>query len=618
MFSELNRTDILEAIKSKVQNPIRQGADYSVLYYGEKYSPRELITRAYQLSRRTNPSPGFNTNQAQKRLLELGFPIVENTKSQTADFFSEKDLVTFDMLVQRKSYNKTSPIDNNIGTYLNTISWGKSQFWAEKLKGESFDLDGKRTWNKTHRVHGQIYQKYSWFRLIPKSSKNRGVYFTVGIDWHSTLRLIYKLDIQRNDSYFDDARQEYFDRRLSELNINRHYITKDEIHNYSWDRLIKESQKFMLDNLDNYNQIVEGLRNIKPIKAARICWNTNGWTSPSGPFGKSPFGSFESVAGFANDEWLFDLNSNDGGFTYARLEPIQKSRKKLAGKKIDLLLFTFERDSENMIWIGKISNVIIVNETESQLIHFSPVGISWYEFRISQLKAIQGVNPTYYEKFAPKDMYNLKFRPDDVHIFDFSSAVDDEAIKVKRYILHNISLQQAMNIIPEIDDFEPKQDVDENAEHPNSTSLPSTPKKIKKTFNSFTREYENVHKEIQRGIVQYLRGKYPKASVSFENNKEINNGFIDIVVLNEGLRTYIEIKSYPSLRACIRAALGQLIEYSFFVDTNKADRLVISSQHPCTTEIDKFLSHLRTTINLNIYYAQFDSERKQLVGLDFL
>lgn len=77
MFSELSRKDILNAINSGIQKPIREGMDYSVLYNCYKYSSRELITWAFQHNGLNNPSPGFNTNQVQKGLLELGFPIVE-------------------------------------------------------------------------------------------------------------------------------------------------------------------------------------------------------------------------------------------------------------------------------------------------------------------------------------------------------------------------------------------------------------------------------------------------------------------------------------------------------------------------------------------------------------
>lgn len=63
-------------------------------------------------------------------------------------FFNRKDLISYDKLVKRESYNNSSAVEINIGHYLNTISWGKSKHWAENLKGEDFEVHSKRSWNK--------------------------------------------------------------------------------------------------------------------------------------------------------------------------------------------------------------------------------------------------------------------------------------------------------------------------------------------------------------------------------------------------------------------------------------------------------------------------------------
>lgn len=604
MFSEMTEEDVILSIHSHKEKPFtRNGIDYSIWYEGKKYPAKEIVDRHYKLKGIENPNPGFNTNNAQDRLLDLGFPVVQNNLSNSKDFFSQKDLISFLKLVGRKKYDSLNKTDRNIARYLSEISWGKTSHWANQLKDENWEVSGKKSWNAQDKKLKQVYKGYTWFKLIPRDSKNRLVYFTVGISWYTEKKLVYKLDIQRRDDYFDLERTSFFDKKVLESNLHK-TVNFEDLPNYDWHRLLRESKSFLENNLESYHKIVYELENLNPLKAARICWNTFGWMQPSGRAGKSLSNSSESEAGFTNDEWIFDLNSTYKGFCYARIEPINKSRNKLKGQKIDLLLFTYNQETSNLIWVGKILNVYIVDENESNIVYDSVEGQSWQGNRVEQLKKLENVDSNFYKNIPKDNFYNMKFLPQDVEIFEENLVVADGLFKLKRYILNDFDREREIQILSlPNDNFEPS-----NKQTP--------PEKIKRNYSAGTIEYDNIHKEIQIELVEYLRSAYPSAKISFENNREINNRMIDVVMCLNDRKIYYEIKSYPSLRTCVRIAIGQLIEYCFFSDKNRADKLVIVSQNKTTNDIDKFLNHLRETLNLKISYSQFNLKTKKLINDD--
>lgn len=611
MFSELTEQDIIESIQSDKVNPFtRKGIDYSIWYKGKKYPSKEIIDRHYLLKKIKHPNLGFNTNNAQDRLLDLGFPVVQNDLSNSSDFFSQKDLISFFKLVGREKYDSLSETDRNIANYLNEIPWSKTSYWANQLKNENWEVSGKKQWNSQHITLKQVYKGYTWYKLIPKGSKNKLVYFTVGIDWYEHKQLVYKMEIQRNDAFFNQERKNYFDKRLKELNVQKNVIGLNELQNYNWESLIDETRLFLENNLESYNKIVSELDNINPIKAARICWNTLGWIQPSGREGKSLSNSSESESGFTNDEWIFDLDSTYNGYCYARIEPINKSRKRLKGQNIDLMLFSYMHGATNMIWVGKISNVSIVDERESSIIYDSEEGSLWYKKRFEQLSKLENVNSIDFKNIPKNNFYNMKFLPQDVEIFDENLFVEDGLFKLKRYILNDFDREKELQVLKRLgNNFEPNDKLGKTKEQ-----TPSG--KIKRTYTAGTVEYDNIHKDIQIGLVKCLKRNYPTASISYEDNREINNRMIDVVMFLDNRKIYYEIKSYPSIRTSVRIAVGQLIEYCFFSDKNRADKLIIVSQNKTTNEVDKFLNHLRATLNLKISYSQFNLKTNELINHD--
>lgn len=124
------------------------------------------------------------------------------------------------------------------------------------------------------------------------------------------------------------------------------------------------------------------------------------------------------------------------------------------------------------------------------------------------------------------------------------------------------------------------------------------------------------HNDIQIALYGYLANKYQQESVS----TECNNGAgvrLDVVLkIGESYRIY-EIKTAQSARACIREALAQLLEYSFWPGSQEAETLIIVGEPPLDKAAGDYLHTLRERFLLPIHYQQFDLSSKKLFEQDY-
>lgn len=116
-----------------------------------------------------------------------------------------------------------------------------------------------------------------------------------------------------------------------------------------------------------------------------------------------------------------------------------------------------------------------------------------------------------------------------------------------------------------------------------------------------------LHNEIQNSLFAKLMQQYGKDSVATEHDTGQGTS-IDVVVKTDTFCWFYEIKTADSVKACIRQALPQLLEYAYWHGADdRADRLIIVSPHPLTKEAETYLSFLRRKFHLEIYYEQWRS-----------
>lgn len=114
-----------------------------------------------------------------------------------------------------------------------------------------------------------------------------------------------------------------------------------------------------------------------------------------------------------------------------------------------------------------------------------------------------------------------------------------------------------------------------------------------------------LHNDIQNRLYAYLKKQLGSRNVGTELDAGSGTA-VDVVTRHRGKTTFYEIKTAPSVRACIRQALPQLLEYAFWPEEERADELVIVSHLAPTAAAGRYVKHLRQKFNLPLSYRQFD------------
>ncbi|MFL6390411.1 MAG: hypothetical protein ACJ71U_23245 [Terriglobales bacterium] len=140
--------------------------------------------------------------------------------------------------------------------------------------------------------------------------------------------------------------------------------------------------------------------------------------------------------------------------------------------------------------------------------------------------------------------------------------------------------------------------------------------KARVTATAFERSAQTVdkllrHNQIQPALFDYLKSMYGDC-VSGEQ-PTADGTYIDVAVCQSGEYTYYEIKTGLSAQSCIREALGQLLEYSFWPGAQSAIRLVIIGEPPLDKRAKAYLESLRRQFSLPVEYRQFDMNSSLLV-----
>ena len=122
------------------------------------------------------------------------------------------------------------------------------------------------------------------------------------------------------------------------------------------------------------------------------------------------------------------------------------------------------------------------------------------------------------------------------------------------------------------------------------------------------------HNELQDALYSHLRDMHGDGNVAGELDCGIRK-FVDIAVRNRGNYVYYEIKTGLSAQSCIREALGQLMEYSFWPGAQEASELVVVGEPPLDDAALDYLERLRKRFSLPLDYRQFDLSEMRLVPL---
>jgi len=320
-------------------------------------------------------------------------------------------------------------------------------------------------------------------------------------------------------------------------------------------------------------------------KIARICWNDNKWSRPSGTNGKSTSkNTFESQYGYGHEEWLLDKSRIIDGYHYGSLQTLSLKTNKHFGKIYNVWLYTIS--GKQKFLVGRIENAICISKTKSKEIYQKYLRNGWIKEMSEELETA-GINSKRFRETPDVDFFNLKFKVRDFKCKDKENSYEkishnDKNITTTRYRL----LNKISNFIIE--------DVNVNGKdkYPRK-AIPET------TVDPYHRNMQIILADIIN-----LNGEFHNIKVEYQN--------VDVqATSNNGQLHFFEIKT-DTPKNNIRLALGQLFEYSLFPKVNIAQKLIIVGDEEPSNEVKKYLNHLREKTGLPIFYRWIDMEKKML------
>lgn len=603
MFKDLNGNDILKAINELIKEGNLRPTQYSVWYNKTLFSPSAIITKAFKIKGKELPRRSFNTDLAQKRLLELGFPTIGYPKNLKKGFFSNKLLNSFSKLVQRHEYDKENPIDVNIGRFLNLIPWGKTKQWAQEIEKHGWIIKGRKNWNEQrNNKSGQGYKGYTWFRIYPEEYVNELIYFTIGI--HDDGSLLVKLDIERSNEFFDKETQTWFDQRKKKLGATWHQININIAKNLSLKELAEESINYFNKNLDNYFTLTNELWPDKRLM--RLTWNTNNWEIPTQhKWKKSNQGkhniAYENQYGYGHEEWLFNPRYRLDGIQYGYIKGIEQMSEDYYFLN-EIHLFTIDGESKDRYLIAKLINVEIINGLDKEPSRVKHLFRKYLNQMVDEVKEIKGD----YRNFRKTGFYpNIKFTWEEIEIYKQPYVID--SLRGRQY-----------------NRFQPYH-LDENLKELitdvtlKGNKLNFTPgkarstRKYKKKISGGESMVTRSHTDITDDMDLYLKKivGYSEDEVSVERST-VGNAIVDVLIKRDDEYIFFEVKTRSSAILNIREALGQLFEYAFLDSSISVNKLVIVGPALIKNTDLAYFRRLQEVISKPLEYWAYNYNKENL------
>lgn len=125
------------------------------------------------------------------------------------------------------------------------------------------------------------------------------------------------------------------------------------------------------------------------------------------------------------------------------------------------------------------------------------------------------------------------------------------------------------------------------------------------TVEAAIRKVELRHFDIQTQLMQHLVNLHGSSCV-YKEYDSVDRKRVDLVVKEDHQVTYYEIKICDSAQQCIRQAIGQLLEYSYWPGAEQATRLIVVGEPELDSAAREYLVTLDEIFNLRIFYLQFD------------
>jgi hypothetical protein len=115
------------------------------------------------------------------------------------------------------------------------------------------------------------------------------------------------------------------------------------------------------------------------------------------------------------------------------------------------------------------------------------------------------------------------------------------------------------------------------------------------------------HNRMQDILEERLASEYGAENVHVESPTEQRKN-VDLVVEKEGGEWFYEIKPFSEPRLCFRKAIGQLLEYAYWSDSEAPECLVVVGKSKLEEEGKAYLSTLKERFSLPLKYRSVQME----------
>lgn len=252
----IKREHIIKAGQLVEDNGIEQNQltnnNYWVEFPNGKEYPFKYLTRiAYQLAEGQNaPKLDFNSNDTYRNYIQsLGFKI--NFYRLKFNFITKNE-VSFYATIAGKSYRKENKEDIRKGNLLRPLVY-KINLWGKESLIEDFTIKKDYHWQWSG-----TFKSYLWLR-IARESGSKKVFFVIGCNKEGILYI--SLSCQRSNHTSGTTKPlptnkiQKFDEYLRSSNYSDKNITTNQLKSYNWDKLITETQAFILEHASLYDEL---------------------------------------------------------------------------------------------------------------------------------------------------------------------------------------------------------------------------------------------------------------------------------------------------------------------------------------------------------------------------
>ena len=114
------------------------------------------------------------------------------------------------------------------------------------------------------------------------------------------------------------------------------------------------------------------------------------------------------------------------------------------------------------------------------------------------------------------------------------------------------------------------------------------------------------HNQLQDALYRRLVKRHGAGNVGTESSTGIGTR-VDLVVRQPSGYSFYEIKTSLEPRACIREALGQLLEYAFWPGSQEAYQLIVVGETAADVDVKEYCRRLNMRFSLPIQYQHIEA-----------